>query len=486
MTAVQDGPLVARVLDAQPQTMVVVGDLILDRWINGTTDRISREAPAPVVQVAGREDLAGGAANTAVNLAALGACVRLVGAVGLDEAGEALLAVLAAADVDTSAVVRLPGHATTVKTRISVAGQVLMRFDDGDAVDDAGRDAIAARIPAALDAAAAVLVCDYGMAATDGTVRDAIGHASPSVLVVDAHDLLPWADLHPTAVTPNAGETERLLGRSLGADRVVAAISAGPELRGLTGARGVIVTLDRDGTVVHGPGAPSRTLTRPAPASMTNGAGDTYAAALVLALATGEDLHAAARFGQLAADVVVREAGTSVCTAAALRASLAGGVRLLDEAALVAALDAERAAGKRIVFTNGCFDVLHLGHTAYLKQARGLGDVLVVAVNDDDSVRRLKGPGRPINGAADRAGVLAELSAVDYVTVFSSDTPARLIAAVEPDVYAKGGDYTAAMLPETPIVEAHGGEVRIVDYVRTHSTSEIIARAQALGAEPVE
>jgi rfaE bifunctional protein nucleotidyltransferase chain/domain len=243
------------------------------------------------------------------------------------------------------------------------------------------------------------------------------------------------------------------------------------------------VTLDRDGTVVHGEGAPTRTLAKPAPDANANGAGDTFAAALTLAFAAGLDIHRAARFGQLAADVVVRTAGTGVCTAADLLASLTDGARMLDEHGLIAALATERAAGKRIVFTNGCFDVLHRGHTTYLKQARALGDLLVVAVNDDDSTRRLKGPGRPLNPAADRAGLLAELSCVDYVTVFSADTPVSLLETIEPDIYAKGGDYLPEMLVETPVVEAHGGEVRILDWVSTHSTSKLIERAKAAGAQ---
>ncbi|RIX31401.1 D-glycero-beta-D-manno-heptose 1-phosphate adenylyltransferase [Amnibacterium setariae] len=192
-------------------------------------------------------------------------------------------------------------------------------------------------------------------------------------------------------------------------------------------------------------------------------------------------MHGAARFGQLAADVVTRTPGTGVCTAADLVASLRDGARLLDEDTLVAALSAERVTGKRIVFTNGCFDVLHRGHTAYLKQARAQGDILVVAVNDDDSTRRLKGPGRPLNPAADRAGLVAELSCVDYVTVFSTDTPIALIERIEPDVYAKGGDYVPEMLEETAVVEAHGGEVRILDYVSPHSTTDLIARVRAAG-----
>ncbi|MFD1720285.1 D-glycero-beta-D-manno-heptose 1-phosphate adenylyltransferase [Amnibacterium endophyticum] len=483
MSDARETGLVDRVLAHCCEPLVVAGDLLLDRFVSGPSDRLSREAPAPVVSVRTRQDVPGGAANTAVNLAALGATVRVVGAIGDDEAGDSLVRLLQEAGVDTAGVVRLPGLATTLKTRVVAAGQVLVRFDEGAVLDGGQQEAVAAALHTALDGAEGVLVCDYGMGATEGAVRERLRDDRPAILVVDAHDLEPWAPLHPTAVTPNAGEAQRLLGRTFGADRVAEVAGLRDELLGRTGAEGVIVTLDRDGTVVHGPGAPSRTFARPAPESMANGAGDTFAAALLRALAAGCDLHDAAVFAQLAADVVVRQTGTSVCTADALIASLSDGARLLDERALVAALQADRKAGRRIVFTNGCFDVLHLGHISYLKQAKQLGDVLVVAVNDDDSVRRLKGPGRPINTAADRAGVLAELSSVDYVTVFGQDTPIHLIETVEPDVYTKGGDYTPEMLVETPIVRAHGGEVRIVDWVSSHSTSGMLARARVAGVE---
>ncbi|WP_375386939.1 PfkB family carbohydrate kinase [uncultured Amnibacterium sp.] len=482
MSGAQDDRLVQDVLAFRGGPVLVVGDLLLDRWITGSVDRISREAPAAVVQVHGHEDVPGGAANTAVNLAALGADVRIVGAVGTDEAGTTLLRLLADAGVDTTGVTRLSGRATTVKTRVSSAGQMLLRFDEGGAIDAAGAGRVARALPDVLPGSAAVLVCDYGLGVAGPTLREALGALQRSgPLVVDAHDLAPWAPLHPDAVTPNAAETVRLLGRPLGADRVRTATGAGDELRARTGAAGVVVTLDRDGTITHTGGEPTRTLAKPAPDANANGAGDTFAAALTLALAAGLDLHRAARFGQLAADVVVRSPGTSVCTAADLTASLHDGAHLLDHRSLVGALAAERAAGRRIVFTNGCFDVLHRGHTAYLKQARALGDVLVVAVNDDDSTRRLKGPGRPLNAVADRAGVVAELACVDYVTVFSTDTPIPLLETIEPDVYAKGGDYLPGMLAETPVVEAHGGEVRILDYVSPRSTGDLIARVRAAG-----
>lgn len=469
-------------LDGRRPRIVVLGDALLDRWWAGSADRISREAPAPVVRIADRADVPGGAANTAVNLAALGADVAIVGAVGDDDGGTALATLLAAAGVDITGLVRIPGFATTVKTRIAGGGQVLVRLDEGDAVPAEARALVAAAALAATRAADAELVCDYGIGSASGAVREALAArgARPPVTVVDAHDLAPWAVLSPTAVTPNAGETERLLEASLGPDRVASAVLQRDALLAATGAAGVVVTLDRDGTVVHDAASTSRTVAHPAPDAMANGAGDTFAAALTLALAGGEPLPEAAAFAQLAADVVVRQPGTSVCSREALRASVEGPARVLDTDRLEAALDADRRAGRRIVFTNGCFDVLHVGHITSLKQAKQLGDVLVVAVNDDDSVRRLKGPGRPINRAADRAGVLAELTSVDYVTVFGSDTAIPLLERLRPDVYAKGGDYTPAMLEETPTVEAYGGTVAILGYVSAHSTSGIIARTRAL------
>jgi len=479
------GALVRRLgrrLDARRPRIVVIGDALLDRWWAGSADRISREAPAPVVRIADRADVPGGAANTAMNLAALGADVALVGAIGDDAGGAALAALLDAAGVDTAGLVRVPGLATTVKTRIAGGGQVLVRLDDGDAVEGDAAALVARAALAATADADAELVCDYGIGSAGAVVRDALATrvSRPPVTVVDAHDLAPWSVVRPTAVTPNAGETERLLGLPLGPDRVEAAELLRDDLLAATGAAGVVVTLDRDGTVVHAEDGTTRTVAHPAPDAMANGAGDTFAAALTLALAAGEPLPNAAVVAQLAADVVVREPGTSVCSRAALVATVEGPLRVLGIDALEAALEAHRRAGRRIVFTNGCFDVLHVGHTTYLKQARQLGDVLVVAVNDDASVRRLKGPGRPINGAADRAGVLAELACVDHVVVFGSDTAVPLLERLRPDVYAKGGDYTPEMLEETPTVEAYGGEVAILGYVSAHSTSGIIARTRAL------
>jgi D-beta-D-heptose 7-phosphate kinase / D-beta-D-heptose 1-phosphate adenosyltransferase len=246
----------------------------------------------------------------------------------------------------------------------------------------------------------------------------------------------------------------------------------------------VAVTLDRDGALLLTDGTPPyRTRAHPAPERQASGAGDTFTAALAAGLVSGLDLPAAVELGQAAADVVVQRFGTSVCSADDLLAHLdrpTGGV--LDAATLAERVSADRVAGRRIVLTNGCFDVLHRGHTAALAAAAQLGDVLVVAVNSDDSIRRLKGPDRPINVAADRAAVLAALSDVDYVTVFDTDTPIPLLELLRPDVYTKGGDYSPEMLAEAEVVRAYGGEVQIVAYVPEQSTTRIVDRIRTPAA----
>jgi D-beta-D-heptose 7-phosphate kinase/D-beta-D-heptose 1-phosphate adenosyltransferase len=474
--------------------VTVVGDVMLDRWWVGSSNRLSREAPAPVVEVQRRHDVPGGAANTAMNLAALGAEVRLVGVVGLDEAGATLRDLLVAAGVDVSGLLASGDVATVTKTRVVSDDQMLVRIDDVQrsllppALE---RDLTSATAKALVDVDA-LLVCDYD----SGRLVDAVASAftlesRPALMAVDAHDGAPWAPLRPDVVTPNAAEAFRLLGRSVPADgsRLAALTEAAAELRHRAGAAAVIVTLDRDGSVLFGPDEgdppePYRTPALPRAEKQAAGAGDTFVAALTLARAAGVPLQVAASLAQAAADVVVQRFGTSVCSTDELVEHLGVGDAAVEEETLLRRLAADRAAGRRIVLTNGCFDVLHRGHTTYLSQAAQLGDVLVVAINSDRSVRRLKGPERPINAAADRAGVIAALSCVSYVTIFDTDTPIPLLQRLRPDVYAKGGDYSAEMLPEAEVVRGYGGEVRILDYVPSHSTTDVVGRIrQRLGQQ---
>jgi len=476
-------------LAAEQPSILVIGDVMLDGWWSGSIDRLCREAPAPVVDIQSRESVPGGAANTAMNLAALGAKVSVAGIIGADDAGEDLRGQLAAAGIDVQHLLTHPDMVTTTKIRISSGGQVMLRLDDSaKAVPAEALAALTASVRAAVDRQDAVLVCDYGTGVVADPVRtalaDVLGRGNAGIdrplVVVDAHDPRPWAALEPDLVTPNAQETAQLLDRKLpeGQERVDAVGAEAAALLQGTGARAVVVTLDRDGTVLlTSDGVRHRTWARPAAEKQASGAGDTFVAALTLARAAGLPLTASLDLAQSAADVVVHQPGTSVCSTAQLSRYLeafADTALTADE--LERQMELHRAQGQRIVLTNGCFDVLHSGHTRYLNQAKQLGDVLVVALNSDESVRRLKGAGRPINNGVDRAAVVAALSCVDYVTVFDTPTATPLIRRLRPEVYAKGGDYTPEMLEETPAVEEYGGRVAILDYVAERSTTAVVNR----------
>ncbi|MFD5278704.1 D-glycero-beta-D-manno-heptose 1-phosphate adenylyltransferase [Pseudarthrobacter sp. NPDC058362] len=475
-------------LAAEEPEILVVGDVMLDGWWSGSIERLCREAPAPVVDLQSRESAPGGAANTAMNLAALGARVAVAGIIGTDDAGTDLRRQLQAAGIDVRHLYAHPDMVTTTKIRISSGGQVMLRLDDSArTIPAAALGALAGAVRAAVVRKAAVLVCDYGTGVLAEPVRNTLvqaleGDGRPLV-VVDAHDPRPWAVLQPDLVTPNAQETARLLDQRLpdGPARADAVGAEADALLAATGARAVVATLDRDGTVLLTPGgAAHRTWARPAAEKQASGAGDTFVAALTLARSVGLPLTASLDLAQAAADVVVHQPGTSVCSTAQLSRYLeAFADTALDADELERQLEAHRAQGQRIVLTNGCFDVLHSGHTRYLNQAKQLGDILVVALNSDDSVRRLKGPDRPINAVAERAAVVAALSCVDYVTVFDTPTAGPLIRQLRPEVYAKGGDYTPEMLAETPDVEEHGGRVVILDYVAERSTTAVVNRIRA-------
>ena len=428
-----------------------------------------------------------------MNLAALGARVSVAGIIGTDDAGADLRRQLEAAGIDVRHLHSHPDMVTTTKIRISSGGQVMLRIDDAARTVPAEALAeLASSVSAAVERQDAVLVCDYGNGVLADPVQEslvvALATAGNAGLPGNAarwwwsisHDPRPWAPLRPDLVTPNAQEAARLLDVRLpdGPDRADTVTGQAPALLAATGAAAMVVTLDRDGTVLVRPdGATHRTWARPAAEKQASGAGDTFVAALTLARSAGLPLTASLDLAQSAADVVVHQPGTSVCSTSQLSRYLAAFAdTALGADELQQQLDLHRSEGQRIVLNNGCFDVLHSGHTRYLNQAKQLGDVLVVALNSDDSVSRLKGPGRPINAVADRAAVVAALSCVDYVTVFDTPTAEPLIRQLRPDVYAKGGDYTPEMLAETPAVDETGGRVAILDYVAERSTTAVVNR----------
>jgi D-beta-D-heptose 7-phosphate kinase/D-beta-D-heptose 1-phosphate adenosyltransferase len=362
-----------------------------------------------------------------------------------------------------------------------------MRLDDEEAGPPSGptQDRLVDALRRLFGEADAVIVSDYGRGTVTDRVVDELAllqRRSHRVLVVDAHDITRFTAVGATAVKPNYSEARVLLhGPSAEADRAQRVVADAGRLLSASGADVVAVTLDQDGAVVCERGQPPyRTWTRPARSVTACGAGDSYTAALACALAAGLPTPTAADLAQGAAELVAALDGTSVCTAEDLRLHLAVGTAVVmppEDLAPIVSL--HQRQGRRVVFTNGCFDLLHRGHVDLLRRAKRLGDVLVVGLNSDRSVAALKGPGRPVNALEDRAGVLAALGCVDHITAFDDPVASGVIDLLRPDVYVKGGDYTPAMLPEAAHVEAYGGAVQIMPYVQDRSTSSIIARIRS-------
>ena len=464
--------------------VTVVGDAMLDAYLDGPAERLSREAPVPIVSVAHREHVPGGAANTAANLASLGAMASLVTVVGDDAPGETLRRELDRRGIDGSGVVVAPGRQTLSKTRVSGDDHMLVRFDDGstEPLEAGTRGRLIAALEDAAARSDAIVVSDYGYGVLGAPViaaLEGLRATTQQVLVVDAKDARRYRGLRPTAVKPNYDEAVRLIGEPRVSDlrrRALQVTSGGEVLLEATGADVVAVTLDTDGALIlERDRPPERTYAHPTAPSRAAGAGDTFVSALTLALASGAPTAIAGQLASAAAAVVVGKPGTSECTVAELREYLSSGQKLVTDVARIGRrVEFYRRRGRRIVFTNGCFDILHSGHITYLERAKSLGDVLIVGLNSDASVRRLKGEGRPINRLEDRAAVLAALSSVDHIVPFDDDTPEALIRAIRPHAFAKGGDYSRDTLPEAELVESLGGEVQILPLVEDRSTTRVI------------
>jgi D-beta-D-heptose 7-phosphate kinase/D-beta-D-heptose 1-phosphate adenosyltransferase len=476
--------------------VLVIGEAMLDAYFEGSAGRVCREAPLPVIAVSERRDLPGGAANTAVNVHNLGGRVTFLSATGADDEASRLRQALEERGVATDCVFARSGRRTLVKNRVVAEGQILFRFDEGstDPVDRNAEQALIDRLGAVYAECAAVLVSDYGYGIVTPRVLRALTELQalhPRVLVVDSkRRLRAFRNVGVTAVKPNYEEAVELLGpRGFEGNRPRAeAVSAQADrLLEITGSRIAAVTLDAEGTIVLERGRPAyRTFSRPARQSCVAGAGDTFVSALALALAAGAPTAVATELASAAAAVVVAKERTAVCSAADLREVLAAQKKYFPDARCLAERVAfYRQQGRRVVFTNGCFDILHRGHITYLHRAKALGDVLIVGLNTDDGIRRLKGPTRPINPLEDRVQVLAALGCVDHVVPFAEDTPCELIRLLRPEVFVKGGDYVRERLPEAPLVEALGGVVHILPFLADRSTTRIIERIQETQQAPV-
>ncbi|MFJ3052288.1 bifunctional D-glycero-beta-D-manno-heptose-7-phosphate kinase/D-glycero-beta-D-manno-heptose 1-phosphate adenylyltransferase HldE [Pseudomonas nitroreducens] len=462
--------------------VLVVGDVMLDRYWHGATSRISPEAPVPVVRVEQHEDRPGGAANVALNLAALGAPAFLVGVTGVDEAADSLSDSLQAVGV-TTRFQRIAGQPTIVKLRVMSRHQQLLRVDFEEAFRT---DAVAlsADVEALLDHVRVLVLSDYGKGALknhQALIQAARQRGIPVLADPKGKDFAIYRGA--SLITPNLSEFEAIVGRCTDEADLVA---KGQQLMTELELGALLVTRGEHGMTLLRPGHSALHLpARAREVFDVTGAGDTVISTLAGAIAAGEDLPQAVALANLAAGIVVGKLGTAAISAPELRRAVQReqgserGVLSLDQ--LLLAIEDARAHGEKIVFTNGCFDILHAGHVTYLEQARAQGDRLIVGVNDDGSVTRLKGPGRPINSVDRRMAVLAGLGAVDWVVSFGEDTPERLLTEVRPDVLVKGGDYGVEQVVGADIVKAYGGEVRVLGLVENSSTTAIVEKIRHQG-----
>jgi D-beta-D-heptose 7-phosphate kinase/D-beta-D-heptose 1-phosphate adenosyltransferase len=474
------------------QSVLVVGDLMLDEFVYGAVSRISPEAPTPVIAVSRSETVIGGAGNVARNIAALGAQCRFVGLVGEDDAGGALTTALKAEPRIEAVLVADGARATTRKVRfVSEHHSMHLLRADWETAKPVSPEIEARLIDLALQAlpdVGAVVLCDYAKGVlTPGLIRAVIAAADEAgkPVIVDPKGKDYSAYRGATVVTPNQQELADATRTTLQSDTDVAAAAA--MLADTVSARAVLVTRSEAGmTLVETGQAAVHVPAYPVRVRDVSGAGDTVVAMLSLMLAMQADFEMATRAANAAASIVVGKRGTATASAAELRARILPAATLAAEEKIVfdwSVLDDRladwRRNGQRIGFTNGCFDLLHPGHVKILAGARATCDRLVVGLNSDASVTRLKGEGRPVQDAQARAEVLAALEAVDLVVVFDEDTPLKLIEHIRPTVLAKGADYRVEDVVGREIVEANGGQVVLIELVPGQSTTRIVERSRA-------
>ena len=486
--------LAALVRGFKGRRCLVIGDVMLDVFERGRAERLAPDTPAPVVTDVRKESSPGGAANVAANLAALGAEVTLLGVVGDDPSGAELLRGLNQIGVRTDNVFRLSGRATVMKKRLVAGDATLARVDSGDKEPLMGAAEVefAGRAAALAQSAEVVVVSDYSGGGVTQEVADALAATDHGCVLLDSKDplRLRWRNL--TAAAPNHLEAQSTLGLRVEADPSWVDVgTVGEALRDALGVHTLTITLAEEGVVVVDSAGATRLRGRRVANPDVNGAGDTFLAAFALSLGGGAPPRTAARLGIEAATLAVSRAGTTPVGFRELLQRLpedslevSGPVLGLEED-----LERVRRSGGKVVFTNGCFDLLHRGHLFLLREARKLGDMLVVGVNSDASARRVKGSGRPVMLEEDRVELLEVLPCVDHVVVFDEDTPEALIRRVEPDLHVKGGDHADERLPEESVVEELGGEVVVLPLLPGRSASATIehirsAEADTAGVRP--
>lgn len=468
-------------------SVLVVGDVMLDRYIYGSVDRVSPEAPIPVLRMQREQTMLGGAGNVAANVMALGSRCRFVSVVGEDAAGLEIARLVQAQTGDGVGMISEPGRQTTVKTRFIASQQQLLRADAETVKPISVQDELLLAVTTAMATSRAVILSDYGkgVLTPDLTIElIAVARERGLPVVVD-----PKGDDYrcyrgASVVTPNRKELMQASGMAADSDGEVEAAcryliqTCGVDAIVATRSERGMSVVTRDGLVRHLPAQAREVFD-------VSGAGDTVVATLSAALSVGIDLTAAAQLANLAGGIVVGKVGTAVVREHELRSALHEQEWRVGESKVATVAEAQewgerwRRNGKRIGFTNGCFDLLHPGHVSLLNQARAACDLLVVGLNSDASVKRLKGETRPVQNETARATVLASLAMVDRVVIFGEDTPEALIHALRPDVLVKGADYTIETVVGAAFVQSYGGKVVLADLVEGQSTTNTIKRLKS-------
>ena len=459
-------------------SVLVVGDVILDRYVTGETTRVSPEAPVPVVRVSSTEERPGGAANVAVNICSLGISTSLLGITGDDEAADSLARRLQDLGV-IGRFCRQAGFPTTTKLRVLSQHQQLLRLDYERGPGPVPGAGLLPLFRESLSSGDVVVLSDYAKGSLqdiDQFVAFAVQQGARVLIDPKGTDFTRYRGA--SLLTPNFREFEAVVGTCADESDIIErgrALCREQEIRALLVTRGELGMI-----LIEGEG--KEVLSLPAHTHEVfdvTGAGDTVIAVVAAALASGYDLLDAVAYANLAAGLVVQKLGTASVTTAELNRALdspatGSAGKLLTRETLQTLIPRWQESGCKVVFTNGCFDILHAGHVRYLEQARALGGQLIVAVNDDASVTRLKGRDRPVTPLAQRLAVLAGLSAVDWVVPFSEDTPEALIRLIQPDILVKGGDYSPEQIAGAEFVQSRGGEVVVLPYHEGCSTTRLL------------
>ncbi|UKT62596.1 PfkB family carbohydrate kinase [Pedobacter mucosus] len=469
--------------------ILLIGDLILDVYLKGTCSRIAPEASVPIIDLESTKQCLGGAANVAANLNALGAEVFFISVTGNDTAADQVFELLNQADVSNNYIVRDSTRTTLKKTRVTSDSHTIVRFDEGstDFIAQISEERVIKNIHEIYDKVDAILISDYAK----GVITDAIINALSNLnqygnkfIALDTKNPERYKSLKPNLFKPNYVEAASICNEKKDyLNRVEAAQKWGEKLYQITAAEYITITLDKDGVCCFQNGkfifheqVPQVTNPR------VSGAGDTFLSAALMSLISGVAIWQTVELAITAASYAIEQENTALCNLDNLRFHYSCQSKLLsNDQAIKDLVSHYKALGKKIVFTNGCFDILHSGHVSYLKGSKSKGDILIVGLNNDESIKRLKGINRPINKLEDRIEVLSELACIDHIIPFGKqgdDTPINILSKVKPHVFVKGGDYRHKYLPEEVLLKKMGCEIVFMPMIANKSTTNVISQIQ--------